>query len=137
MAQWHITRYARLLNGEVELISYTVASGFAEAKLAERINLPNAQFYKAESEVGSLLKPFKPRWAKREQYSHKPKMAEMQLEAERAAKSIIKAADVKFHGTMHIMKTIEPMLTKKQYDLTFQALMRKPSVMKYLYERNN
>lgn len=137
MSQWYTTRYARLLDGEVELISYSLASSFAEAKMQERINLPNAQFYKAESEVGSLLKPFKPRWAKREKYSHKPQMAEMQLEAERAAKCIIKAADVNFHGTMQIMKTIEPMLTKRQYDLTFQALMRKPSVMKYLYERNN
>jgi hypothetical protein len=137
MSQWYITRYARLLDGEVELISYTVATNFTEAKLQERTNLPNAQFYKAESEVGSLLPPFKPRWAKREKYSHKPQMAKMQLEAEKAAKCIIKAADVKFHGTMHIMKSIEPMLTKTQYNLTLQALMRKPSVMKYLYERNN
>lgn len=135
MSQWYITRYARLLDGEVELISYTLATSFAEAKLRERINLPNAQFYKAESEVGSLLKPFKPRWAKREKYSHKPQMAKMQLEAEKAAKCIIRAKDIQFNGTMHIMKTIEPMLTKAQYDLTFQALMRKPSVMKYLYER--
>lgn len=136
MAQWYITRYARLLDGEVELISYSVALDYTEAKLQERINLPNGEFYKAECELGSLLKPFKPRWAKREKYSHKPQMAQMQLEAEKVAKRIIKAENINFNGTMHIMKAIEPMLTKKQYDLTFQALMRKPSVMKYLYERS-
>lgn len=135
MTQWYITRYARLLNGEVELISYALAPSLAEAQLIERTYLPNGEFFKAEDKVGSLLPPFKPRWAKREKYSHKPETAKLQLEAEKAAKCIIKAADVKFHGTMHIMKSIEPMLTKKQYDLTLQALMRKPSVMKYLYER--
>ena len=135
MAQWYITRYARLLDGKVELISYAVASDYAKAKLAERINLPNAHFYKAEYEVGSLLPPFKPLWEKREKYSHKPETAKLQLEAEKAAKCIIRAKDLQFNGTMHIMKSIEPMLTKAQFNLTLKALMRKPSVMKYLYEK--
>ena len=134
MAQWYITKYARLLDGEVELISYTVATTLAEAKLAERTHLRNGEFYKAEYELGSLLPPFKPRWAKRERYSHKPETAKLQLEAERAAKYIIKADDLKFQGTMSVMRSIEPMLTKAQFDLTLKALMRKPSVMKYLYE---
>ena len=133
---YYITRYARLLDGEVELISYTTTTSLAKAKIQERTHLLNGEFYKAESVLGSLLPPFKPRWSKRERYSHKPETAQMQLEAERAAKCIIKADDVKFTGAMHIMKSIEPMLTKAQFDLTFKALMRKPSVMKYLYERS-
>ena len=133
---YYITRYARLLNGEVELISYTTTTSLAKAQIQERTNLLNDEFYKAESVLGSLLPPFKPRWAKRERYSHKPQTAKLQLEAERAAKCIIKADDLQFSGTMHIMKSIEPMLTKAQFDLTLKALMRKPSVMKYLYERS-
>jgi hypothetical protein len=136
MAQWYISIYARLHNGEVELISYTKAANFDVACGAERINLPKPQFYHAENRVGSLLPPFKPRWVKREKYSHKPQMAELQLTAENAAKCIIKAQDINFNSTMHALKSIEPMLTKAQFDLTLKALMRKPSVMKYLYERS-
>ena len=136
MAQWYISTYARLSNGEVELISYTKAANFNVACGAERINLPSPQFYHAENCVGSLLPMFKPYWVAREKYSHKPDKAEMQLKAENVAKRIIMAKDVDFNKATKVMKDIEPLLTKAQYALVFKALMRKPSVMQCLYERS-
>lgn len=136
MAQWYITTYARLSNGEVELISYSKAANFNVACGAERINLPSPQFYHAENCVGSLLPKFKPYWVAREKYSHKPNKAEMQIKAENVAKRIITAKDVDFNKATKVMRDLKPLLTKAQYDLVFQALMRKPSVMKYLYERS-
>lgn len=137
MAQWYITTYARLYNGEVELISYTKAPNFGVACGAERINLPNNQFYRAENCIGSLLPKLKPYWVVRERYSHKPDTAEMQVKAENMAKRIILAKDVDFNQATTKMKDLKPLLTKAQYDLVFKALMRKPSVMKYLYEKEN
>jgi hypothetical protein len=136
MAQWYITKYARLVDGTVEIISYTKAANFAVACGAERTNLPKPQFYHAENCIGSLLPMLKPYWVARERYSHKPKMAEMQLKAENVAKRIITAKDVDFNKATKAMKDLRPLLTKAQYDLVFQSLMRKPSVMKYLYERS-
>ena len=136
MAQWYITRYARLLNGEVELISYTKASNFAVACGSENINLPNGEFYKAESTVGSLLPKIKPYWVARERYSHKPQIAGLQVRAENMAKRIIVAEDIDFNKATERMRYLKPLLIKAQYDLVFQALMRKPSVIKYLYERS-
>lgn len=135
MAQWYITRYARLSNGEVELISYSKALNFGVACGSENINLPNGEFYKAESTVGSLLPKIKPYWVARERYSHKPQTAGLQVRAENMAKRIILAKDVDFAKATKVMKDLKPLLTKAQYDLVFKALMRKPSVMKYLYEK--
>ncbi len=135
MAQWYITTYARLSNGEVELISYVKAPNFAVAQGAERINLQKPQFYHAENCVGSLLPALKLDWIAREQYSHKPYVAQMQVDAEHKAQHILRVVDVDFTKTMQTMQTLKPLLTKTQYDLVFKALMRKPSVMKYLYER--
>lgn len=135
MAQWYISIYARLQNGEVELISYAKAPNFNVACATERINLPSPQFYHAENCVGSLLPRFKPYWVAREKYSHKPKTAGLQVRAENMAKRLILAEDVDFDKATKRMKDIQPLLTKAQYDLVFKALMRKPSVMKYLYER--
>ena len=135
MAQWYISIYARLENGEVELISYSKAANFNVACGAERINLPKPQFYHAENCVGSLLPRFKPYWVAREKYSHKPETAGLQVRAENMAKRLILAEDVDFDKATKRMKDIQPLLTKAQYDLVFKALMRKPSVMKYLYER--
>ena len=137
MAQWYITKYARLHNGEVELLSYVKAPNFGVACGYERRNLPNNQFYHAENCVGSLLPKFKPYWLARERYSHKPQTAEMQVKAELIAKRIIQAKDVDFAQATKAMKDIEPLLTKAQYTLTLNALMRKPSVMQYLYERSD
>lgn len=136
MAQWYITKYARLSNGEVELLSYTKAENFDVACSKERINLPNDQFYRAENCVGSMLPKFKPYWVDRDVYSHKPAKAEMQVKAELVAKRIITAKDVDFAKATKAMKDLKPLLIKAQYDLVFKALMRKPSVMKYLYERS-
>lgn len=135
--QWYITKYARLSNGEVELLSYTKAPNFDVACGAEHINLPNSQFYHAENCVGSMLPKLKPYWVAREAYSHKPQRAAEQAEAEIQAVKILDAKDVDFVETMKVMKDLKPLLTKAQYDLVFEALMRKPSVMKYLYERSN
>lgn len=137
MTQWYITRYARLLNGEVELISYTKAANFEVACSAEHINLPNNQFYHAESRIGNLLPELKLYWVARDKYSHKPKVAELQAEAEIKAQFILNAEDLEFAPTMQFLKDIKGLLTKAQYDTVFKATMRKPSVMKYLYERNN
>ena len=136
MAQWYITTYARLSNGGVELISYTKAANFNAACGAERIKLPSPRFYHAENCVGSLLPQFKPSWEAREKYSHKPEMMGMQVRAENIAKRIISSEDVDFNKITAKMKKLKPFLTMTQYYLVFQALMRKPSVMKYLYERS-
>lgn len=136
MAQWYITKYARLSNGEVELISYVKAANFDVACGAERINLQKPQFYHAENCVGSLLPKLKPYWVARERYSHKPETAGLQVRAENVAKRIISAEDVDFDKATKRMKDLKPLLTQAQYDLVFKALMRKPSVMKYLYERS-
>lgn len=136
MAQWYISKYARLSNGEVELISYSKAPNFDAACGAERINLPNNQFYRAENRVGSLLPQFKPSWVAREKYSHKIDTMGMQVRAENMAKRIILAEDVDFDRGTKRMRDLKPLLTKAQYDLVFKAFMRKPSVMKYLYERS-
>lgn len=136
MAQWYITKYARLSNGEVELLSYSKASNFEVACSKERINLPNNQFYRAENRVGSLLPKLKLCWVAREKYSHKPQTAQLQAEAEIQAQRILDAVDVDFTKTVKDMQILKPLLTKVQYDLVFQSLMRKPSVMQYLYERS-
>jgi hypothetical protein len=136
MSQWYITKYSRLVNGTVEIISYTKAANFAVACGAERINLPKPQFYHAENCVGSLLPKLQLDWIEREQYAHKKDKAEMQIGAELVAKRIIKSKDVNFANITKAMKDLKPLLTKAQYDLVFKALMRKPSVMKYLYERS-
>lgn len=137
MAQWYITKYARLSDGGVELISYSKATNFEVACSKERINLPNNQFYRAENRIGSMLPRLKLDWVAREQYSHKPHMAQMQVDAEYKAQHIFRADDVDFTKTMQMMQVLKPLLIKAQYDLVFQALMRKPSVMKYLYEKEN
>ena len=137
MAQWYISIYARLHDGGVELISYSKAPNFNVACGAERINLPKPQFYHAENCVGSLLPKLKPLWVAREVYSHKPKVAQMQVEAELQAQHLISAVDVDFAETMRILKDIKSLLTFAQYDMVLQYVMRKPSVMKYLYERSN
>lgn len=134
MAQWYISIYARLANGEVELLSYAEAPNFGVACAAERINLPSPKFYHAENCVGSLLPRFKPYWVARDRYSHKPETAELQIEAELMAQSIIDAKDLFFDSATKAMKKLKPFLTKEQYAATLSALMRKPSVIKYLYE---
>ena len=137
MAQWYITKYARLSNGEVELISYSKAPNFNVACGAEHINLPNDQFYHAENCVGSMLPKLELEWIAREKYSHKAHIAQMQSDAEYKAQHILRAEDVDFASTMRVMQVLKPLLIKAQYDLVLKALMRKPSVMKYLYERSN
>ena len=137
MAQWYIARYARLSNGEVELLSYVKALNFAIAQNYERVNLPNQEFYHAETTVGSLLPMLKLVWQNREKYSHKPHTAQMQADAEYKAQHILRAEDVDFNQTVQTMQILKPLLTQAQYAMVFKAVMRKPSVMKYLYERSN
>ena len=136
MTQWYITRYARLLNGGVELISYSEAPNFEVACGAENINLPDDHFYHAEYRVGSLLPNLKSYWVAREKYSHKPETAELQAEAEIKAQAILDAVDVDFAETMQTMKDLKGLLTKAQYDMVLKSLMRKPTVMQHLYERS-
>lgn len=75
--QWYLTRYARLLNGEVELLTYAPMSSLAEAQYKSKTQLPNNEFYEVECKVGSLLPPKpQPCWIARDCYSHKPAVAQ-------------------------------------------------------------
>lgn len=135
MTQWYISKYARLHNGEVELVSYSKAESFEVACRAEKINLPNDQFYHAENRVGSLLPKINIKWVARDKYSHKPQTAQMQVQAEETALRIIKADNVEFDfSTKQMLGILSLLLTKAQYALVLKSLMRKPSVMQELYE---
>lgn len=136
--QWYLTRYARLSNGEFELLSYTPMSSFAEAQYRAKTNLPNNEFYEVEHKVGSLLTP-KPQscWVARDRYSHKPMTAELQAEAELKAQQILNmldSNDFDIKAVLSDMQTIKPILTKPQYEILLNNLMSKPCTMKILYE---
>ena len=139
--QWYLTRYARLPNGKFELINYAPMSSLHEAEFKARVQLPNNEFYKAECKVGSLLPP-KPQsyWVARDRYSHKPMVAQMQVEAEIKAQHILDQLDTNTFDIKEVlsdMQLLKPILTKPQYQILLDALMSKPSVIKILYERRH
>lgn len=142
MLQWFLTRYARLSNGEFELLTYDPMPSLAVAQHRAKTQLPNNEFYEVECRVGSLLPPTpKPCWVFRERYSHKIDIAQQQVEAElkaqRMLKRIHKADTLSPKRTMSNIRDLKPWLTMPQYQVLLDALMSKPCVMKILYESEN
>ena len=140
--QWYLTKYARLADGKVELLTYTPMS-FAEAQYKTTQKLPNNEFYFAECKVGSLLAPqSKPIWVARERYSHKPYVAKTQADAEVKAQELLNQLS---HSNINIdiksifsdMQLLKPLLTKPQYTILLDYLMAQPQVIKILYERRS
>lgn len=140
MTQWYLTRYAELTNGGFELITYDKMPSLEVAQLRAKTKLPHNEFYEVECRVGSLLpKMPKPTWIDREMYSHKPDLAQQQVDAELKAKRILKNICTKDSFNIKIaMKNLldlKPYLIQAQYQLLLDALMSKPITTKFLYER--
>ena len=135
---WYLTRYARLTDGQFELISYAPMSSFAEAQYKSRTQLPNNEFYEVEHKVGSLLPPTPQQpFAFREKYSHKPIAAQLQHDAELKARHILYMLDKNDFDLKQVladMQVLKKILTKAQYQILLDALMSKPCTMKILYE---
>ena len=140
--QWYLTRYTRLPNGEFELVTYDLMPSLAVAQHRAKTQLPNNEFYEVECRIGSLLPPPpKPYWVFRERYSHKPDIAQQQVEAELKARRMLdrihKADTLSPKRTMSNILDLKPWLTMPQYQVLLDALMSKPCVMKILYESEN
>lgn len=138
--QWFLTRYARLPNGGFELITYDPMPSLAVAQLRAKTTLPYNEFYSVECRVGSLLpKAPKPCWVARERYSHKPDIAQCQVEAElkavRMLKRIYKADTINPKRTMTNVVALKQWLTKPQYQVLLDAIMSKPCMIKLVYEK--
>lgn len=138
--QWYLTRYAELPNGEFELITYDKMPSLEVAQLRAKTKLPNNEFYEVEFKVGSLLpKTSKPTWIDRERYSHKPDLAQQQVEAELKAKQLLKKMHSKDSFNLKIMMkhllNLKPFLIQAQYNLLLDTLMSRPITTKVLYER--
>ena len=138
--QWYLTRYIRLSNGEFELLTYDKMPSLEIAQLRAKTTLPNNEFYEVECRVGSLLTPLpKPIWVAREMYSHKPDLAQQQVEAELKAKRLLKKICTKdsfnLKLTMQHILDLKPYLIQAQYQLLIDTLMSKPITTKVLYER--
>ena len=137
---WYLTRYARLSNGEFELVTYNKMPSLEVAQLRAKTKLPNNEFYEVEFRVGSLLAPMpKPTWIARERYSHKPDLAQQQVEAELKAQRLLKKICTKdsFNlkiTTKHIIE-LKPFLIQAQHQTLVDALMSKPITIKALYEK--
>lgn len=138
MLQWYLTRYARLSNGEFELLTYDPMPSLAVAQYKAQTQLTNNEFYEVEYKIGSLLPKHQGHWVAREIYSHKPNVMALQINAEVKAQQVLKdlnnnTFDLK--QTLVDMQVLKPILTKPQYQILHNALMSKPCVMKILYER--
>ena len=138
--QWYLTKYARLSNGEFELLTYDKMPSLEVAQCRANTKLPNNEFYEVEFRVGSLLPlTSKPTWIAREQYSHKPTLAQQQVEAELKAKQLFKKICTKdsfnLKLTMKHILDLKPYLIQAQYQLLLDTLMSKPITTKVLYER--
>jgi hypothetical protein len=137
--QWYLTKYARLSNGEFELLTYEPMPNLAVAQYKAQTQLPNNEFYEVECRVGSLLPPTpKPCWVARDRYSHKPHVAQLQCEAEVKAQQLLDILDSNIFDIKSLLEEIrllKPILTKPQYSILLNTLMSKPYVTKILYER--
>lgn len=137
--QWYLTTYARLSNGEFELITYTPMPSLEVAQHRSKVTLPNNEFYEVECRVGSLLpKTPKPCWVARDRYSHKSHVAQLQCEAEVKAQQLLDILDSNIFDVKSLLKEMQllkPILTKPQYNILLNALMSKPCVIKILNER--
>lgn len=137
--QWYLTRYARLSNGELELITYTEMS-LTEAQHKARTKLPNNEFYEVEHRVGSLLPALKFCLETRDRYSHKQTAAKLQAEAEVKAQQLLAeinqdSLSLDLPTILTEMQVLKPALTKPQYEVLLNSLMSKPCVIKILYEK--
>ena len=138
--QWYLTRYARLSNGGFELLTYDKMPSLEIAQHRAKTTLPDNEFYEVEFRVGSLLPPMpKPTWIAREMYSHKPDLAQQQVEAEYKAQQLLKKICTKdsfnLKLTMKHMVDLKPFLIQAQYQILVDALMSKPMTIKFLYEK--
>ena len=137
--QWYLTRYARLSNGEFELISYAQMPNLEIAQHRAKVKLSNNEFYEVECRVGSLLRLPKTCWVVRDRYSHKPMVAQQQVEAELCAIRILNRIEnnrIDIKNTFKIIKDIRPFLTTPQFEVLFTALKSNPKVVQMLYERS-
>ena len=138
--QWYLTRYARLTNGQFEVISYSEMPNLEIAQHRAKTILHNNEFYEVEFRVGSLLPSNQPCWFVRDRYSHKPAIAQQQVEAELCAIRIlnrIKSNRIDITNTFAQIKKIRPFLIAPQFEVLFAALKSNPRVMKILYERGD
>ena len=138
--QWYLTRYARLSNGEFELLTYDKMPSLEVAQCRANTKLPNDEFYEVEFRVGSLLpKTPRPTWVARDRYSHKPMLAQLQVEAELKAQWLLKKIYTKdsfnLKLTMQHILDLKPYLIQAQYNLLLNTLMSKPITTKVIYER--
>ena len=136
--QWYLTRYARLTNGQFELISYVSMKSLEQAQCRAKVTLPNNEFYKVEHKVGSLIKPQNKCWVARDKYSHSQVTAKMQIMAEIKALEILdilEGSDFDVKGIFTDMQLIKPLLIQAQYKVLLNTFIATPSVMKVLYER--
>ena len=135
--QWYLTRYARLSNGEFELISYAPMPNLAVAQHRAQTTLPDNEFYKAECTVGSLIRPsHTTSIPARQKYSHKPHVAVMQTEAEVKAQHILDTISHKDFDVQLVfadMRMLKPLLTKPQYDTLMDALLHNRCILKAIY----
>lgn len=136
--QWYLTRYAELPNGGFELLTYDEMPNLEVAQLRAKTNLPNNEFYEVECHIGSLLpKSDKPCWVARKEYSHKPYVKELQIQAEINAQHILDTLDSDIFDAKKIlseMSLLKPLLIKAQYQVLLDAFMSKPCIIKILYE---
>ena len=138
--QWYLTRYAGLTNGQFELISYNKMPNLETAQLRAKTKLPNNEFYEVECRVGSLLQHTQSCWVARERYSHKPNVAQQQVEAELCAIRILNRIEsnrIDLKNTFKQIKDIRPFLTAPQFEVLFNALKSNQKVIQMLYERGN
>lgn len=137
IVQWYLTRYARLTNGQFELISYVSMKSLEQAQCRAKVTLPDNEFYKVEHKVGSLIKPPIKCWVARDKYSHNQVTAQMQVSAEIKAHkilSMLESADFDIKSIFTDMQLIKPLLTQAQYQLLLNTLIATPNAMKILYE---
>lgn len=139
--QWYLTRYAELPNGGFELLTYDEMPSLEVAQLRAKTRLPNNEFYEVECRIGSLLpKLDKPCWVTRKEYSHKPYVEELQIQAEIEAQYILDSLSSDTFDVKEIlskMQLLKPLLIKAQYKILLDALMSNPCVTKILYERGD
>lgn len=138
---WYITRYARLSNGEFELLTYTPMRSLEDAQHRAKAKLPYNEFYEVECTVGSLLPKFQHTTiAVREKYSHKKHIAQLQVDAELKAQHLLDTLGTNTFDIKDVlteMQLLKAILTKPQYQILLDAVMSKPCVKKILYERGN
>lgn len=135
--QWYLTRYVRLSNGGFEIVSYSKMPNLETAQSRAKTKLSGNEFYEVEFRVGSLIPQTKSAWVYRERYSHKPLVAQQQVEAELCALRILNRIEsnrIDLKHTFAQLRDIKPYLIKEQFEIIFKALQTNPKVMMMLYK---